>query len=786
MISDNYLIHTDPIADFVIKSGEGFNTTDNVRIEDDSVSLSNTDCKKYVLFLYSLNKDQLDSVIDFLITLLRTVSVRTWNGIKYIGYREFLINYLFADSVKLLKLRNFGRKSLFEFEAIKPAIINFIEDLYHNENTESVENSLKNEEEIIVFKNRSLKERIGEIQYKLVVDHLTQLLKNVSVRSRNGIMAYRGDFIEDFVNKDNDIKSINNIGRKSESEIALIVKDLREFIASLKERELSEDEIKIIEKQAYYDNYFDKFAHDFYLKNGHLPMFYLLESFFKKVLVTNRNFQIYNLRTPIFKGEVEYTLDEIAQKRNLTKERVRQIHMKVRKNLYEVDDSNKDTKGLPIGSFIVDNKDWSYVTDDFQVNNYIDLSVVTGYCADENHHFTDDFVLFLIGTLCKDSFVPIGKPILPYPTRSNTDWDNCYLIKRELTDKFDFNRFFELIEEYEASNSEDIVLSAREMIIDTFFSAWIIYDSNIVDEISDVISNVLIQELGIIPDEQFQFTIEGKKEENIADIIYDKLKANGDPLSCEELYKSIDSMYPNRCKSVSSIKGIIEHDSRLCFVGGNNLVAIIEWEHVKIGSIRSIIVQFLDQFGEPQQAKDIVSYVQQFRNTSDNSIRATMGSGDQFVQFSGGYYGLSWKQYPEIFYLDESDRAFHKRVQELEQFLQSHNHFPFFSTNLHELELHNWWIESTSYVKLSKYQKTEVKRIVTQYKFLARKKKHLRWFDNCRHYYEFVQEHHRRPSKSSPSEVELCQWLQKASKDFLDGTLTQQQELCYLDLCKSL
>ena len=460
--------------------------------------------------------------------------------------------------------------------------------------------------------------------------------------------------------------------------------------------------------------------------------------------------------------------------------------MKYRKRLCEVEDEFKDKENFSLAKIIENSNDWRYVIDDFQANNCVDISMLTNYCAQENHHFTDDFVLFVVGAVGKNDFFSIGKPILPYPTRSYNEWNNCYLVKKELTDKFDFMRLFELIEEYEYSNTEDLVASARELIIDTFFPAWIDYDSDIVEDVSDVVSNLLIQELGMIPDDQFRFTIEGQKEENVADIIYDILKSNGDPLSCEELFQSIDDKYPHRYKSPSSIKSFVDRDPRLCLVGGNNLVALIEWEHVKLGSIRNIIVQYLEEFDEPQQAKDIVSYVQKYRDTSDNSIRATMGSGDQFVQFSGGYYGLSWKEYPEVFYLDESDRAFYKRIQEFEQFLQTHNHFPFSGSNREEQELHNWWIQVKSYLKQSKYQKGEIKRIETKYVNLARKKKHLRWFDNCRQYYEFVQEHHRRPSKSIPDEQELCAWLQKASEDFANGTLTFQQESCYLDLCKSL
>jgi len=460
--------------------------------------------------------------------------------------------------------------------------------------------------------------------------------------------------------------------------------------------------------------------------------------------------------------------------------------MKTRKHLYQIDEANNKKNELTLEKILGNNNDWSYVIDEFISYNYIDLSMLSGCFAHENHHFTDEFIFFLIGTIAKQSFVPIGKPLLPYPTTSNDDWKNSYLIKRELVDKFDFVRLFELIKEYEDANTEDMELSTREMVVDTFYPAWIDYDSNVVEEVSDVVSNLLIQELGIIPDDQFRFTIRGNKEENVADIIYNILKSNGDPLSCEVLFQTIDNYFPHRYKSPSSIKNIVDRDSRLCMVSGNNQVALIEWEHVKLGSIRNIIVQYLEKFEEPQQAKDIVAYVQKYRDTTDNSIRASMGSGNQFVQFSGGYYGLSWKQYPEIYYLDESDRAFYKHVQELEQFLQVHNHFPFASTNLKEQNLHDWWINIKSYTKLSKFQKSELKRIDNEYKNLARKKKHLTWFDNCRKYLEFVQEKHRRPLKINPDEQELCRWLQKASEDFSNGTLTQQQELCYLDLCKTL
>ena len=775
---------SESLSDVHIKSGEGFDADDFVSIENDAISMSNIDCKKYVFFLYSLNKDQLAPVIEFLIPQLKSISVRIWNGIKTLGYREFLINYLFAEPMKLLNLRNMGRKSLFDFEKIKPIIIDYVKDYYICGDTKNIEDILKLNEEDIV-KNITLKERIGLSQYKLVAVKLSTLLDDASVRSRNGIQAYKGDFIEDFVNKNKDIKNIRNIGIKSESEIKQIIEKLRKFVETMKEREFSEEEFFLITKQSYYRDYLDEYAHDFYYKNGHLPMFHLLEGFFRSLLTTNRDFQIYNLRTPIFKDEESQTMEDIAEQRQLTRERVRQIYMKVRKYLCEIDDVYKDQNKFSITNFFENKNDWSYVIDDYVSKNYIDIYEFTGYCNQENHHFTDEFMFFLVGTICREQYVPIGKPILPYPTRSSDEWDNCYLIKRELTDKFDFIKLFELIDEYKESNTEVLVASARELIIDTFFSAWIDYDSNIVEEISDVVSNLLIQELGIIPDDQFHFTIEGQKEENVSDIIYDILKSNGDPLTIDELYQSIDRIYPNRYKSSASIKSIIGHDSRLCSVGENNLVALIDWDHVKIGSIRTIIVQFLEQYDEPKLAKDIVSYVQKYRDTTYNSIRSTMASGSQFVQFRGGYFGLSWKQYPEVYSFDKNEQAFFDRIQEFDQFLQEYHHFPFYSSNPQETVLHEWWINIKSNKKLSKSQTRELKMIEAKYKDLPKKKKHFQWIENCKRYSNFIQINHRRPSMDNPSERDLYMWFHKAAGDFANGTLTQQQELFYLELCKS-
>ena len=106
------------------------------------------------------------------------------------------------------------------------------------------------------------------------------------------------------------------------------------------------------------------------------------------------------------------------------------------------------------------------------------------------------------------------------------------------------------------------------------------------------------------------------------------------------------------------------------------MVALSEWEHVKTGSIRELIVAYLTEFDSPLHIKDIVSHILTLRKTSERSISATMASGDQFVKYAGGYYGLADRTYSEFFSLSEAERYSRKRIIDFEEFIKKEGNFP--------------------------------------------------------------------------------------------------------------
>lgn len=647
IVSDDTFMVSEPFGEYSVASGRGFSYRNNFVIDDDALGINNSDCKKYVLYLYSLDSERFEKFQDYLFITTSNCSVRLCNAIKSIGYRNFLVNYLFADDTKFFQIKNFGRKSLFEFNSIKSQIINFIISEYNGANTEAVEKEIQKEEEITNYESLTLKEKVGEVQYALLTNLLKTLMSKVSVRSQNGINNYKGDFIEDFVHKSNDVKSIKQIGRKSEIEINLIISHLREAIENLEQRELTKEEVFWIEKSSVYSNLIDDFCHNYYRSNGHLPMFHILANCLYSLQKDNRYVKVFDAVVSLFSDEGGNELENVANEHNLTRERIRQIYVSTINNLSEM--RNQDDSNIPLyHKLIAQKEDWAYVLQVLSEKKLWKIDELTDILQQEECSLNKELVIVVLSAIFSDSFVVVGKDPLSISSRSDR-WAKAYLIAKKLFDCFDFDMMIQIVKDYENTNTESLTSTAEELLINTFSRAWKKFDPLITEELEPVISRILIDELGLIPDLNFKFTLIGKKEKNPADILYALLKRVGDPLTIECLYSEIQSVFPNRYRSADSLKAIIRRDSRLCQLGTDNMVVLSEWDHVQLGNIRELIVAYLAQFEEPKHIDDIVDYMLTLRsNITKKNISANMDDGSQFVKFPVGFYGLADRKYPKL------------------------------------------------------------------------------------------------------------------------------------------
>lgn len=770
-----------------LEGGSGFTGKDLIVIEDNALSEESRGqgYEKYVKYLYSLSKEQFVPYENFLLSC--GFGKRAINSIKGIGIRNFFVNYLFAESTKLFSVRNFGRKSWFEFENLKQDLFAYIikscqDSQMLNELEEEIEHVKR-------LKNLTLKEIAGKDKYQLILVKYSELLKTsvLSVRAKNGINNYAGDFIEDFVHSRKNAKDLRNIGRKSVEEINRFVEELRSYIDEVIEHDFSEEEKELLLLKSKYGSFMDGYACRVYSDKKQLPMFHIVENILESEQKYDNKIQFLNYLMPMVKGEESLTIEQIAENQNLTRERVRQICAMGIDYLYGEMVVNK-SDNIDFSKIVSFSEDWSYVKDRLECEDVIKTNSVEVLMEQEDCNLTFSIGLLTIFRIFNGEYSVVGNKPYDTTTRSKSLWNNCFLVKKELVEAFDFDDMRCTLDFYfsEHDAEEMICQTAEELVLDLFMSSWRMFDGSMVEAVSNVVTEILMQEYELIPDEEFRFLLQGKKVVTATDILYRALSENNQPMSIDELYAILQDKSSCNYKSPASIKGIVNSDVRLCMVGVDNLVALTEWEHIKLGSIREVIVQYLEQFDEPKPVHDIVGYVLRYRDTTENSIRSTMYSGSQFRQFDNGYFGLADKSYPDE-HLYAQSLEFKERVKEMECFLMQTKHFPFSSSEDNsEINLRQWWLRNKSSDSLNDVQQNEIKRIQDTYWYLPTDKREVRWFSSFNQYREFVQEHDRRPSCYIEREKFLAEWFAKTQKEFVDGELSENEEKVYLHLCKIL
>ncbi len=760
-------------------------------VDKDAVSPENKHLRKYVIILSQLTEDEFKPFKRFVESQLYNTPGRTNNVIKLVGIHEFCVNYLFAADGKLMSIQNFGKKSLYDFGLVRQTIIDYIVNILdrHGSGIEEIDDIVTSMSEEVENEQiqlaLSLKEKLGDTLYSILGKMLCDLIQNISGRSRNAVTNYKGDFIEDFVHKNKSVIALKNVGRKSSEEIEEVIKKLKEYVDKALKGELSPEKLQVMELQMLYGYCLDEFVLQYFSSHGHVPMFHILENWIKGQ--KGKEWSIFNSYCSIFADNEKKTLDELAEENKLSRERCRQLYNEAKNQLQTIHSDELAASSINYSKIISDKNEWSYIYETISDINLLDLSSVESYIAEEKCDLTKEFCFFIVSIVFKNEFSVVGRELMSPSTRAEQKWTNTYLVKREYTEAFCFNELPKLIEETEKRLTNDIEVDAEQLAINTFFMAWNDFDTDKVWEVSDILSQILIQEFGKIPNENFQFTLEGKKTVNATDVIYDILHANGDPMNVDDIFEQLDKILPNRYKSSASIKTLIASDPRICMVGTANLVGLLEWQHVKVGSIRDIIVQYLSKFNEPVQVADIIEHVQQYRDSSENSIRSTMCSGGQFVRFSGGLYGLKDKTYASWYALPEKRHSFALRVNDLEVFLRDNLHFPFCrSSDSREKSLYNWWRRTQASDDLSDEQKEEVRRIVDQYKDYPTTLRDNEWNELYKSYKAFLLNHGRKPLRSNQHERPLYSWFEKCSKDFMDGNLTSAREKMYIELCDLL
>jgi len=592
------------------------------------------------------------------------------------------------------------------------------------------------------------------------------------------------------------------------SEISEVIKSLKdqekETLLSLANLILDTENI-IKEKLSTFGKYFGdnfSFVVNFYEKNGYLPMFWILEQYIIndksreiEILTSTFRFFFKYLKDNII---IEYeikSLEEIAKKYSLTRERVRQIRNNVYRKTFEITDESieygKDSDLIKYAQLLQNKDDWNYILELLQETNYINQESfeIQEYLKKEQCNLSVSFVLQIVAYIFRDKYTLFGGLNI-----SNQSRDNTFLIKKEFTDIFDFEKFKEEFANYIADNEAEYDLNIDDFLPNS--ACWTsIIDLNKFDTIISIVKDILLYEFYLYSNLDGLITIPATKERNPLDIVYDILKEKGAPMHIDDIFVEFKKILPeHKYTEAAQLRPYLQRHESISYRNRSSIYTLKEWEHIKAGTIRDSIIEFLLENDLPQMADDIIEYVLlHFPETNIASVRTSMFNDTQkrFSFFGNGLFGLASKEYPaeyeEIEQQDGQRKSFEQRLYDFEKFLTENDHFPFStSDNEDETSLYRWWrIQSKSAEKLKIQQKAEIERIKFQYADFETDKTVYEWFYHFNIFKLFVLENRRLPSTNG-TEKFLYGWFCRVKDDFLNDRLSEKQRIKYAELFKEI
>lgn len=730
------------------------------------------------------------------------ISIRTSNCC-YNGDLKNLFDIIeyYEQKGSFRNIRNAGLKTCIELEGLCVSTLSKLED--NNETNVSKEelDNLRRERVNELIKNdffSAIKDKI--ITPQDLITYLTSekldllskkyrdLISGYSIRTKN-CLTHIGfeDFILNYLFDDDDcLLQIKNFGKKSLQEGRNCKQILIDEISNVinLSNNYFEREILIQNQSKWFKN---DFVFDFYKQNGFLPMLWIFE---QEIRTEDRDIEIFIDSFPVFKNHKNETLEILSEKFKITRERVRQIRNKTFSEIFEwSNDESKNSSIKEIKELCNNRENVIYLLDIIHNENCVSEESfdIQKQLDKEQSNLTILFVLQIIAYIFREDYSLLGGLNISNQNQS-------FLIKKELVDIFNFKEFIKEFSNHIADNELEY-----ELNIDEFLSNSNCWNSTIdlekFDSVVAVVKDILLYEFHLYSNLDGLITIPATKERSPMDILYEILQKNEKPMHLAEIFVKFKEVLPeHKYTEATQLRPWLQRHEAISYRNRNSVYTLKEWKHIKSGTIRDAIVEFLLKNDLPRTADDITEYVLlYFPKTNISSVRTSMFNDTQnrFSFFGDSLFGLQSKDYPaeyrEIEQQETQRKSFEQRLYDLEKFLTKNDHFPFStSDNEDEASLYRWWrIQNRSTAKLTEKQKEEVKRISSQYADFETDKTVYEWFYHFNDFKLFVLENRRLPLTSG-SEKFLYGWFRRTKEDFLNDRLNEKQRLKYAELFKEI
>lgn len=603
---------------------------------------------------------------------------------------EFIQYILEIDNDTILKIRNAGRKTTLQ---IKDLSLKLRE--YANKNSKETERDAR---EIECKVNDSISKSKSFPQNtewsNAILSIISSFIATYSIRSQNAIKSFIAScndnvyqIYEILISPQFNPCNFRNVGKKSIPEI----EDFRNRVISVY-LEYSSDEcianLNRVNKVLLFKDLGISDPESITLienEIGHFPLLTATNQYIDNL--PDRERKIVKEYLLISRGAIDRDLDYMATELSLSRERIRQL---AKKAIQDIENT--------VGAWKELLADYHYPI--FEKNAWLTI------CEKENVTFTQNFVKWVISLVYEDVHL-IGEPISAFKTYHGRV-KPLYLIPKHLYDVFYIDNFIEQLKAIVSKKRyEEESLCLREFVY-IFFRERVLFE--IADEIEALLIKIVENEIDcLLYDGNLIF--KANAEKTAPEIIEDIIRANGDVMTLEEIYKAYMQLYPHKQVKLNNIRGNIGQNKNIRPLGRSSKYTLAEWKDgfSRGGTIRDFAYEFIiENPNKIVRLDDLCEYIRQFRDGVENDsvqtnlLAESSGKYGLYIRNGVRYIGLTSIQYDDSYVDFQSNENLERRSTKqsftlLENFIVEHKRFPFSSGSDDESRLYRFWYNQTKY-----------------------------------------------------------------------------------------
>lgn len=687
----------------------------------------------------------------------------------------FDLKKYFIKYKSFVKFRNCGRKSNEELIEIC--------NKYKGEYLEDCEIETKKENPLKIIISE-----LTRVQREVVNSYILINTNSLSVRSKNAILLLLNgnlkikNFAEIiFLSEKFSINKIKNVGAKCIPELEIYISIIRNFLIEVSQSDDEKDLISLKNNFLIQRTYSIANIPSEILESESI---FLLTDFLlnQNVLFDKVHTIIVNKAFKLYRNQKELTLDEIAEKVNLTRERVRQIRKICIDDLFK--------KLLFIQNFN-DDLFRKYNIDINSNQIEINSSVVDNINITNKTNLSREFITYILFVYLCEDFALVGniEDVLQpkhMKSRSRHNWVNFYIVDKKLVSDFDLNALI---------NDVSVRLSNRieESYIFNFKSYLFRFLTNgnvdILNELFPIAETIINDEFDVYLDLNENIEFKRNTIKQLPEYIIDAIEYFGVPVKLLEIYNWIEEKYPNLTKSEEALRGSCQRSDQVIYFGRSSTYGLKKWENsrkdIKGGTIRQLAEEYLSKFDAPKTYNDLTDYILKYRSKSNmKSIvhNLKLEESGIFIFYEGAKVGLSYKKYDHSFILLSEVKRGEKKTWEerfecLQNFIIEEKRLPLSNAvSEDEIILYRWFNIQKSKInkgELNVRKTSHINQIAETYPSTRGKRRNVG--QKYKELVLFLEKNKRLPSNGVKEEQYIYQFFNKQKKLFYENKLKGEE-----------